>query len=184
MFTLGGLSFFVFIMRFVVFTSQESPKYLLSKGKDEHAIKVLEKVAKTNRRTINVTMATFEALERNEGQRSSSESSAQTGAERAMIQDGNVIESKALALKPIESIKRELKRVSILFSTPALTRLTILVWVIYAFDYWGFSVAGKRAPISAPDGPTHKPKARSSPQSSPAKTPTSTFPSPKLIAIT
>jgi hypothetical protein len=148
MFTLGGISLFVFLLRFIVFTFQESPKFLLSKGKDEQALKVLHKVAKTNGTESRITMATFEALEHSESARSSSESSADAGAGRAMIPEGNVVGPKRFVDAPMESIKTELKRVSILFSTPTLARLTILVWITYAFDYWGFSVAGKRAPIA------------------------------------
>ena len=145
MFTLGGISLLVFIMRFIVFTFQESPKYLLSKGKDEQALKVLEQVAKTNKRTCHVTIATFEALARDEGSRADSESSSQDpSAESAMLPVKSSVGFKALAVKAMESLTRELKRVSILFSTFALARLTILVWIIYAFDYWGFSVAGKQ----------------------------------------
>ncbi|KUJ21677.1 MFS sugar transporter-like protein [Mollisia scopiformis] len=141
MFTLGGISLFVFIMRFVVFTFQESPKYLLSKGKDEQALRVLDNVAKTNGTQSRITMATFENLRESEGQRSSSDSSG-----TAMIREGNLVGSKRFVDAPMESIKTELKRVSILFSTATLARLTILVWIIYAFDYWGFSVAGSFLP--------------------------------------
>lgn len=151
MFTLGGISLVVFLMRFVIFTFQESPKYLLSKGKDKQALQVLENVARTNRRVSRVTMQSFADLERGHGQdvRSSSESSAEAGT--SMILDGgNVVAPKAFMDSPMTAIKRELKRVSILFSTPTLARLTILVWITYAFDYWGFSVAGKRAPILRP----------------------------------
>ncbi|KAE8440922.1 hypothetical protein EG329_006319 [Mollisiaceae sp. DMI_Dod_QoI] len=144
MFTLGAISLFVFILRFVVFNFQESPKYLLSKGKDEQALKVLKKVAKTNGRSVSVTMETFQALEQSERRRSSSESSAE--AETTMIREGNAAQSKTFVDAPIKSIKVELKRINILFSTPTLARLTILVWIIYAFDYWGFSLAGSFLP--------------------------------------
>ncbi|KAK4694400.1 hypothetical protein P7C71_g3168, partial [Lecanoromycetidae sp. Uapishka_2] len=39
-------------------------------------------------------------------------------------------------------IKLELVRYKILFSTFNMARLTILVWITYIFDYWGFSIAG------------------------------------------
>ncbi|KAF8851682.1 MFS sugar transporter-like protein [Acephala macrosclerotiorum] len=147
MFTLGAISLFVFFLRFVVFTFQESPKYLLSKGKDEQALKVLENVAKTNSRVSRVTMQRFAELGRGHGQdvRSSSESSAEAGT--SMIRGGgNVVAPKEFMDAPMKSIKRELERVSVLFSTPTLARLTILVWITYAFDYWGFSIAGSFLP--------------------------------------
>ncbi len=44
-----------------------------------------------------------------------------------------------------QNLKSELARISILFSTPTLTCLTILEWIIHGFDYrgWGFSNAGE-----------------------------------------
>lgn len=145
MFTLGAVSFGVFILRFVVFTFEESPKYLLSKGKDEEALKVLRKVAKTNKMECHVTMESFKALEVEDEERSSSESSADgTGAGRGMLGNSRTVIKKERPFHeaPMERVKVEFKRVGILFSTPLLARLTILVWVTYAFDYWGFSVAG------------------------------------------
>jgi len=43
-----------------------------------------------------------------------------------------------------EKIKLEFVRYKMLFATSTMTRLTILVWITYVFDYWGFSVAGKQ----------------------------------------
>jgi MFS family permease len=46
---LGGTTLFVFFLRFVVFTFRESPKFLVSRGRDAEAIDVLHKIAKFNR---------------------------------------------------------------------------------------------------------------------------------------
>ena len=43
----------------------------------------------------------------------------------------------------IEKIKIELLRCKILFSNYSMARLTLLVWITYIFDYWGFSIAGE-----------------------------------------
>jgi hypothetical protein len=130
MFTLGGISFVVFILRFVVFTFQESPQYLLSKGKDAEALKVLHYIAKMNKRPCRLTSEALEIIS-NSGRLSTPDSGS----------SANIQMSAKLSLS--EKVKVELKRLSTLFSTPSLARLTILVWVIYAFDYWGFSVAGE-----------------------------------------
>lgn len=46
--------------------------------------------------------------------------------------------------KPLaRKVKVELRRYKVLFSTAKMARLTILVWIIYIFDYWGFSIAGE-----------------------------------------
>jgi hypothetical protein len=41
MFTLGGITLFVFVLRFAIFTFLESPKFLFGKGEDGEALKVL-----------------------------------------------------------------------------------------------------------------------------------------------
>jgi MFS family permease len=132
MFTLGGISFAVFLLRFVVFTFQESPQYLLSKGKDAEALKVLQYIAKFNKQPCKLTSESFEVLSTSSSPPLSSPDSGPT---------------PVLAAPPKLSLSQkvnvELKRLSTLFATATLARLTILVWIIYAFDYWGFSVAGK-----------------------------------------
>ena len=49
MITLGAITLFVFICRFVIFTFRESPKFLLAKGHDAHALDILYSIAKFNR---------------------------------------------------------------------------------------------------------------------------------------
>jgi len=136
-FTLGGISLIVFLLRFVVFTFQESPKYLIGRGKDEDAIKVLQTIAKVNKHDCHVTLDTFLALETTGSSHTSSESG------NGLVLPPTVHGGKSTFA---QKIKFELLRIKILFSSATLTRLTILVWIIYAFDYWGFSVAGSFLP--------------------------------------
>lgn len=46
--TMGGTSFLLFLVRFVCFTVYESPKFLMGKGQDEEAVKVVHEVARRN----------------------------------------------------------------------------------------------------------------------------------------
>ncbi|KAJ3877407.1 MFS general substrate transporter [Lentinula edodes] len=55
-YVLGGVTLIMWILRYIVFDLQESPKYLISKGQDEKAIKVLEHIARVNGRTITLTV--------------------------------------------------------------------------------------------------------------------------------
>lgn len=49
MIVLGLVTLFVFFLRVAVFRFYESPKFLLSKGRDAEAIEVLHKIAKFNK---------------------------------------------------------------------------------------------------------------------------------------
>ena len=53
----------VLLLRSVVFRFKESPKYLVYRGHDEKAIRVLEHVAEVNGRVCELTLADFEALD-------------------------------------------------------------------------------------------------------------------------
>jgi hypothetical protein len=148
MYTLGGITLFVFVLRFIVFTFQESPKFLLGKGKDEEALRVLETVAKTNKKKCNVTLDMFEALTITHILRDTpSPTSDDLTALPFLELPGGILKDANFSQK----VKFELLKVKILFSTATLARLTVLVWIIYGFDYWGFSIAGEKmadSPIS------------------------------------
>jgi hypothetical protein len=61
---LGCMTLFVFFLRFVVFTFHESPKFLLSRGREADAIEVLHKIAKFNRAPPpELTMEMFRAID-------------------------------------------------------------------------------------------------------------------------
>ncbi|OWP04421.1 MFS sugar transporter [Marssonina coronariae] len=135
MFTLGGISLCVFLLRFVLFTFQESPKYLIGRGRDEEAIRVLHKVARVNKYECRLNMEDFKALEASYVEPLLENAAAKFDAPGQMS-------NKTFW----HQLQNEGPRLKILFSTPALTRVTILVWVIYAFDYWAFSVAGSFLP--------------------------------------
>ena len=50
---MGGISMIEFFIRFVLFTVHESPKYLMGKGRDEDAVRVVHDVARRNGKTSN-----------------------------------------------------------------------------------------------------------------------------------
>ena len=134
LFTLGAICLFVFVLRFVVFRFQESPKYLLYRGKDEKAVQVLHHIAKFNGRESTITLEVLAALTDED----SSVGTRDTGT--PILGAG----TKQLKSSFGEKVKLEFVRYKLLFSTRTMTRLTILVWITYVFDYWGFSVAGKQ----------------------------------------
>ncbi|KAH4002306.1 hypothetical protein HBI81_158260 [Parastagonospora nodorum] len=133
LFTLGGITLLVFFLRFVIFNFQESPKFLLYRGNDAKAIEVLHNVAKFNKTACALTLEHLEALEREYDSIHSN---------KPMLGGG----AKQLQTTWSESLKLEGDRFKILFSNFQMARLTILVWLTYIFDYWGFTVAGSFLP--------------------------------------
>ncbi|KAE9400144.1 MFS general substrate transporter [Gymnopus androsaceus JB14] len=60
-YTFGGITLLMWVLRYIVFDLQESPKYLVAKGRDEDALKVLEHIARVNGKTLTLTLAQFQA---------------------------------------------------------------------------------------------------------------------------
>jgi MFS family permease len=133
LFTLGGITLVIFFLRFVIFDFQESPKFLLYRGNDEKAVQVLHNVAKYNKRTCTLTLEKLEAVERDFDSIHSNEPMLGGGA-------------KLLKTTWLQKLKLEGDRFKILFSNFQMTRLTLLVWLTYICDYWGFTVAGSFLP--------------------------------------
>ena len=129
---LGAICLTIFFLRFVVFNFQESPKFLLYRGNDDKAVKVLHYVAKFNGRQSTITTEVFEALTNEDDSFASQDG----------ISPGLGVGAKQLKKSFGEKVKIELYRYKILFRTFQMARLTLLVWITYAFDYWGFSIAG------------------------------------------
>ena len=65
---LGGMTLFIFFLRFAVFKFHESPKFLLSKGKEQEAIDVLHRIAKFNKQPPpQLTVEHFHAIDLDAG---------------------------------------------------------------------------------------------------------------------
>lgn len=123
-FTIGGITLGVFLLRFVVFHFEESPKYLVSRGKDAKAIEVLHRIAKFNKQECTLTLEAFEELA---NERDSAED------ESALIGGG----ARQLNAPLSKQIKAGLARYALLFNSFAMARLTVLVWLTYICDFWG-----------------------------------------------
>lgn len=134
MFTLGAITLFIFFLRFLVFNFKESPKFLVYRGQDEKAIEVLQHVAKVNKRECGVTLQDFEAL-------TAEDDSTKSGTELFGTGD------KQRNISLMEKVKLEFIRYGMLFKGWPMIRLTLLVWLIYICDFWGFSLAGELPPV-------------------------------------
>ena len=153
LFTIGAITVGVFILRFVVFRFQESPKFHIYRGRDDKAINVLQNVRRFNGQECSITLQTFEDL-------TNEHDSVSSGT--AMLGGG----AKQLKSTWSEKIRLELDRYKLLFAPgrtanmasrrekggfgsisdmwnkTRMARLTVLVWLTYICDYWGFTVAG------------------------------------------
>lgn len=67
-YTLGALTFFMFVCRFFVFRLPESPKYYLSKGRDAEAVAVLKEIARRNGRPLGDDVISVEIFRSAAGQ--------------------------------------------------------------------------------------------------------------------
>lgn len=128
--TQGAMCLAIFVLRFVFFRFQESPKFLIYRGQDRKAIEVLHYIARFNDRDSSITTELFESL---------------ADEDSSVVSDGSNSPNEAKEIKTSFShkVKTEFSRSKILFSTAAMGRLSILIWITYIFDYWGFSIAGK-----------------------------------------
>lgn len=130
MFTLGAITLGVFLLRFVVFSFKESPKFLVYRGQDDKAIGVLEHIAKVNKRKCGVSQADFDALTTEE--HSLTSASELLGAGKAQT---------AASFK--DKVFIEFARYKLLFNSWQMARLTSLIWLTYIMDFWGFTLAGE-----------------------------------------
>jgi MFS family permease len=61
--TMGSVALVMFGIRFIAFTVFESPKFLMGKGKDEEAVRIVHEVARRNGKTSTLTLEDLQACE-------------------------------------------------------------------------------------------------------------------------
>lgn len=121
MIAMGGMSLIMFIIRFFIFTLYESPKFLMGKGKDAEAVRIVHEVARRNGKESKLTLADlqqYDALAPSDGPYG-----VQTSTKAAV--------SRKLELLSLEHVRP-------LFSTPKIAYSTSLMMLIWAFIGLGF----------------------------------------------
>lgn len=144
LYTLGAISLFIFIVRFFVFKFQETPKYLVYKGRDADAMQTLQYIAKFNKTTCALTLDVFQQLDAEENSADSS--------------SGALLPSGDTKKRTLQSRARaELARYRLLFNSFRMARITILIWLTYIFDFSGFTIAGFYLPriLAIKNGAAH-----------------------------
>lgn len=135
LFTIGAITLAVFILRFFVFKFRETPKFLVSRGMDDKAIKTLQHMGHINKKPCMLTTDVFEQLQ---GEHSSV-GSGDSATGKALLGGG----AKQLEGTWKDKLKTELSRYRLLFDSWGMTYLTVLIWLTYILDYSAFTIAGK-----------------------------------------
>lgn len=124
---IGGLAIVMFIIRFVFFTIFESPKFLMSCGKDAEAVAVVHEVARRNGKTSTLTvedLSQFDSLGADVHQQEQEPSSSQQTTASAAVK------------RRLEQVK--MSHLRSLFSTFRMGLSTSMITVIWAFIGLGF----------------------------------------------
>lgn len=116
MIAMGGITLIMFLVRFGLFTIFESPKYLMGKGRDEDAVRIVHEVARRNGKTSSLSIEDLRACE----------------------PEGYVAQTDAIAAVKRRLEQVNLDRVKVLFRTKKLgisTGLTMAVWAFIGLGY-------------------------------------------------
>ncbi|MCJ1348812.1 hypothetical protein MMC31_007045 [Peltigera leucophlebia] len=136
---MGGIALLMFICRFVFFTLYESPKFLMGRGKDEQAVRIVHEVARRNGKTSDLTLADLQVFDE----------AGHQGTDTA-----------AVLARKLEKIN--FTHVRSLFATRKLAYSTSLITLIWAFIGLGFPLYNAFLPfiqatrgVDFGDGSTH-----------------------------
>ncbi|KAL5116866.1 hypothetical protein ACEQ8H_005218 [Pleosporales sp. CAS-2024a] len=133
---LGAMTLVIFFLRYFVFSFYESPKFLLSRGREAEAIDVLHKIAKFNRApSPTLTLDMFAAID-----------AADANFHEAYASPANL--TRAEKNKAVfTNVGREFARLKGIFTNKLSLLIFILLGVAYMGDYWSFNLAGSFLPI-------------------------------------
>jgi FAD/FMN-containing dehydrogenase len=117
MITLGGLALLFAVVRIFVFKMPESPRYLLSKGRDLEAVEAVNYVARRNGKPEPLTLSMLQSIDRDLGLAVIGEESGPGRTTSAILKD-NLADFHGIRYKA-------------LFATKRLAWHTSLIWFIW-----------------------------------------------------
>lgn len=140
---MGGLSLFMFLLRFVCFTIFESPKFLMGKGRDEDAVRIVHEVARRNGKRSTLTVEELKALDALDGKDPSQRATAAAAVKRNLE-------------------KVNFNHIKALFATRKLAFSTSVITLVWALIGLGFPLYNAFLPfmlanrgVSFGDGSTY-----------------------------
>ncbi|KAF2191359.1 MFS general substrate transporter [Zopfia rhizophila CBS 207.26] len=120
MIAMGGIAMIMFFLRFVCFNIYESPKYLMGKGKDAEAVKVVHEVARRNRKASSLTLEDLQLCNNLAGPSTAPQQSHTSAALKRNLEKVNLTHIKSL------------------FATRKFAFSTSLITLVWAFIGLGF----------------------------------------------
>ena len=73
LFTMGALMLALWAIQFFAFSLYESPKYLMGKEMDEHAVEVVHRIAQYNRKTSSLSLENLQSIDKEYHKKESSD---------------------------------------------------------------------------------------------------------------
>ncbi|KAF2030666.1 sugar transporter-like protein [Setomelanomma holmii] len=135
---LGCMTLTIFCLRYFVFSFHESPKFLLSRGREAEAIEVLHRIAKFNRQPPpTLTIEMFNAIDELDSNASST-AAIIPGAGTTRAEKNKAV---------LKGVGKELARLKGIFTNKLSCFMFILLGITYMGDYWSFNLAGAFLPI-------------------------------------
>lgn len=147
---LGVMTLVIFFLRYFIFHLYESPKFLLSHGREQEAIDVLHKIAYFNKAPPpTLTLEMFQAIDETSSPASSSSSvvGGVASDSQQLATRGEKLSTARKTQKVLRNFARGLGNLKALFSNPLQAFIFILLAIAYMGDYWSFNLAGSFLPI-------------------------------------
>ncbi|CBQ70176.1 conserved hypothetical protein [Sporisorium reilianum SRZ2] len=145
LYTLGCITWLIFVARFFVFTFRESPQYLLARGKDAKALRIIEQILRTNGSKMQplFTLAGFRKAARRIAEHEGREYSADE-AEAEEVEGAGARRASRwqTAKKSAMEMLALFLNAKTLFRNTTMARVTTIIWITFIADFWGFTLAG------------------------------------------
>ncbi|KAG0634091.1 major facilitator superfamily domain-containing protein [Tuber brumale] len=145
MITLGSLTTVMFIGRFFTFHLYESPKFYISRGRDEEAVAVVHGIAYRNRTKTWLTLELLRELSRADDDPDEIENHPSLTAPPSAMKETSKLSTMQILKLKIERFT--LKRIHPLFEDRKLGLTTVLVWFCWATIGMGYPLFNAFLPI-------------------------------------
>lgn len=146
LYTLGCITWLIFVARFFIFTLRESPQYLLARGKDAKALKIIQQILRTNKSKMEplFTQADFREAARRIAEHQGREfvEEEEQEEQEGLHAGGRRVSRWQTAKKSAREMLGLFLNAKTLFRNKTMARVTTIIWITFIADFWGFTLAG------------------------------------------